>query len=738
MALIKFPKDIWDFCDTDGCEDIYNISTLLSDLNTNSYYSIDYELSSVRYFDNVIGEVKFNNQSPFFVNASSVYVNSSFTLIGVKTAIIKASLKNDLGQVVSTDMVMIKCPSCAINKEEPFSVKLVTDGFDITDSILRLDCSQPINLVAVAEKLIPGRRYRYSFKVFPESGVTLSNKSGILYAGHEISQNFNTLVYINIGSKIPRFLVNFELTDLTKNITKKTKVYSIACSSNRNCGILDTNTDIDLDPEPNTSRVKLYTVKLKDIQSQKDIAFSANSLSLSNIRYKEVLNNGSLLSIEQFNDYTAEIYLNNGLLDIDPINNLKFYLNIGVPGYLASGKNFISVDKKNENIFIDLLNLQNVPDSISADNKKVTTNKQGMTTEEVVLLCPSAPNKPETCSITIPSGTVFTSAEGNTLSGDISLQAVHFSNQAESSLRVFPGGFNITSYIDENNNLVNDNSVFYTYGFFTVEAQDNNGNKASNLSQPATIEAGINPASQSSDPSDTGNIKDGDLIPIWSLDPNTGTWKLETTSVYSFGKISTSISHFSMWNFDSKSPDTCTKLTIPFPEHILKNYLPIINSKGLYAKQVNNIAGAGNGAGVKSTDPGEKALNIVNFPKRFNGKVNVAQFNFYLTFADASSGSNPIGFIVYKNDTPGRTSCDCVNSDCVAPTPTPTTTPTRPVVTPSSSGEPIPTPTQTPTTSITATPTVTPTVTKSVTPTQTPTPTHTPTQTPLPQGVSNI
>lgn len=727
MASIKFPKDIWDFCDTDGCSDVYTIATSLSDLNPNSYYSIDYELSSVRYFDNVIGEVKLNNRSPFYVNSSSVYIESSFTLIGVKTAIIKAYLKNDLGQVVASDMIMIKCAVCALHKEDPFSVKLITEAFSMSGNTLHVDCTSPINLVAVAEKLIPGRRYRYNFKVYPESGVTLSNKTGILYAGHEVVQNFNTLAYINIDSTIPRFLINFELTDLTKNTTKKTAIYSLACASS--CGILDPNVDIDLDPQPNDNRIKLYTIKLQDINTKNEISFTTSNISLSNIRYKNVLNTGSLLSIEQTNDYTAEIYLDSPLLDIDSNNNLTFYLNISVPGYLSSGRNLICVDKNNYNLFIDLLDLQNLPNSISADTKTIQTNKQGIITEDVTLYCPPVPEKPETCSITIPSGTVFTSSDGNTLSGNISLQAIHFSNESESSLRVFPGGFNVTNYIDENNNLINDTSIFYTYGFFTVEAKDDKGNKASNLSQPAIIEAGINPASQSSDFNDSGNIKDGDLIPVWSLDDNTGTWKLEATSVYSLGKISTSVNHFSMWNFDSKSPDTCTKLTIPFPNNIIQNYLQTINIQGLYTKQTNFIAGAGNGAGVRKTDPGEKVLNIINFPKRYNNKVNVAQFNFYLTSADANSGLNSIGYVVYQNNTLGKTSCDCITSDCVSPTPTPT----RPAVTPSSSAtvNPTSTPTVTPTGTTTPTPTVT------ITPTaQTPTPT--PTQTPLPQGVSGL
>ena len=234
------------------------------------------------------------------------------------------------------------------------------------------------------------------------------------------------------------------------------------------------------------------------------------------------------------------------------------------------------------------------------------------------MTCEATTEKNETLNVDLQSGTVFTSNDGTVLTGDIDLRVVHFSNSSDSSLRLFPGGFNITNYIDENNNLVNDNAVFYSYGFFSIEATDQSGNRASNLSVPASIVADINPGSLSSNSDNSGSLSDGDIIPLWSLDENTGIWKLEESVPYNSatGGVATSISHFSTWNFDSKSDHVCTSLSIPFPTDIIANYSQQINTNGLYCRQVNDLVGAGNGFFVFRTPRGSIALEIVNFPER--------------------------------------------------------------------------------------------------------------------------
>lgn len=741
MVNITFPKDIWDFCDVGSCSESYSVPVSITGLSPNNFYTIVGEAITVQYFNNVIGTISVEENS-FYITSNNFVGNIDIKAIGVKTAIVKISIKNSLGQVVGTEMIMIRCPSCnqeTQKPEEEFTIKLDSSNLLIKDDQIEVNCQEIINIAAIAEKLVPGRKYRYSFRSFPSSEILFSNASGEFYAGSEITQNFNTLIFVGSGvTKPPKFFMVFELTDLTTNTTKRTDIYSMTCIGS--CGILPDSVDIDLDMFFDETPVRIYTLSFRDTNALSDILVNKNNLTLNNIRYQNILSQNNILDLEQINDYTIGINLLNSNLIIDDLNSIKFYLKIDIPNYMASGKNFILTEKTNTNLIIDLVDLDNLPDSATTDNKVVSTDPFGAIQDTVVLSCPASSTKPETCSITIPSGTVFTSSDGNILRGNISLQAVHFSNEAESSLRAFPGGADISAYIDENNNLVQEDAVFYTYGFFTVEAKDDNNNIASSLSQLAIISADINPNSQSTDPSDVNTIKDGDLIPIWSLDSNTGVWKIENHVPYMFGQVSTAVNHFSMWNFDSKSPDTCTVLKIPFPESVVRDYISQINTTGLWMRQVNNIAGAINGNYAVKSDPRELVINISNFPKRFNGKVNVAQFDFYLTRQDATAKTNSIGSVTYSNNTSGRSRCDCISSDCFSATPTPTPTSTRVPVEPSptpTSQQPTPTPTMTPTTSITPSITPTNTGTPTSTPTSTPTPTLTPTQTPLPIGSSD-
>jgi hypothetical protein len=727
MPLLNVPQVIWDFCDTDGCDQTYSIPLIISDLLTNRYYTIVSEVVSIKYFNNVIGKISIPDVSIYAQNSSvsSVVVVEP---IGVKSAVIKINLKDSFNQTVVSEMVMIRCPDCIDRKAEPvFTVELVTKNFQKINDQLTVRCDEIVNLTAEAKKLIPGRKYKYSFGVYPTEDIIISNKTGEFFAGDDEVQNFNTLISIGAGVvKPPVFFVYFELTDLTTNITKRTTLETIACLNA--CGILPENIDINLDVEPQP-QTTLFSIGLIDTTTLNDINVEKEYFTINNIRYQDIITQNEILTIEKVNNRTININLVNNNLIINRDNNIKFYLKIDIPNYISTGNNLVSYNKNTEELSIRLLNINSLPDSVSSDEKQVTTDNTGRLSEPVALVCPATPEKRETCSITVPSGTILRADNGNVLSGNITFQAIHYSNSSESSLSAFPGGFGINGYIDENNNVVQDDAVFYTYGFFSVEAKDENGNVASTLSQMATIEADINPDSQSPDPSYDGPVRDGDLIPIWSLDSNSGLWKVENISPLTFGKISTGVTHFSSWNFDSKSPDTCATLTLPFPRNVVANYANQINSTGLFAKQVNQLVGAINGYQVQRTRPGQTVLNITRFPKRYNNKINVAQFNFYLTQSDATRNVNSIGFITYSNDTRGRSDCTCVTEECVGPTPTPTSV----AITPTPTKSNTPTPTITPTNTVTPTTTVTPTVTS--TPTRS-TPTPSPTQTPLPIGSS--
>lgn len=745
MTKIQFPKDIWDFCDQGSCTEIYSIPMILSGLIIDSYYTISCDIVTVKYFNNVIGTISVEDQQ-IFASVASFATELPVKAIGVQTAVIKVNLKSSTtGAVLTSESIMIRCDTCNIDNKSDFTIKIS----NLYDSII--DCNKAIHLIATAENLIPGRRYRYNFRSLPSDDTIFSNAAGELYAGDEKIQNFNTIMLVssvNISKPI-KFYVVFELTDLATNIKKTTEVYTLKCLDS-DCGILKENIDIDLSFDEQIALPTLYSLSFYDVKTQNPINVELNHFTLTNIRYKDVATQNDLITLEKINSNTISLKLSNPALILSPINTLKFNIKIDIPNYLSTSQNLISSSYDNNNIFIDILDIDNLPNSISMDSKTISTNSAGRITSQVVLSCPASLEKPETFLATIPSGTIFTAKDGTVLSGDISLQAIHFSNEAEDSLRSFPGGFDLNGYIDQNNNYVPDNSVFYTYGFFSIEAKDGNGYVANSLSNPAVISMDINPKSMSTSPTDPSDtVKDGDIIPLWSIDEETGIWKLEQNVPIVDGKVSTSINHFSFWNFDSKSPDTCTTLTLPFPPNVVANYSQQINSTGLFMREVNNIAGSGNGSRVMQSSRGQTNINLRRFPKRFNGVVNLAQFNFYLTRQDAINNTNSIGFVTYANNTLGTGPCEV--NDENRPTPTPTRSPTPTPTLTRTAATPTPTKTSlppTPTPSITASNTLTPTPTKTITPTpsataaSTPTPTptltRTPTQTPLPLGSSEI
>lgn len=711
MATLQFQQDIWNFCDLESCLETYTLPIICTELATNQYYTLSYEVVAVQYFDNVIGEIRFPEDDNRFFSASSQSIRRepSVLLIGVKTAIIKAYLKNDSGQALAHNTTLVRCTKCHDKYRSDFSVKLILDDINKSGDKLLPNCDLPINLVALAENLVPGRKYRYSFSSAPSTGVHFSNASGELFASSETEQNFNTLVSIISANTSPVFYVSFNLTDLSTNVSKRTPLYVFSCGNT--CGVLPESIDINLDTETvdnALSSSRVFTISFKDIQNSNDIDLSDAALTISNVRYNGVLQQNRLLDIQKINKSSVGI----NLLDNSPIlshnHNITFYLKVIKPGFMHTGQNLVLADKSNRTIEINLLNNSGMPTSVSHATVTTTTNNIGEITNSVVLTCEPTQLKPETCDIIVPSGTVLRSKTGTVLNGDITFRAIHFGVSDEKALKIFPGGFNMSNYLDNNYNLVSDNAVFYTYALFSIEATDQFGNVAYTMSKSATVTLELNSQIQSN------------IIPLWSMDTDIGIWTQENPVTYDNSLVDMSINRLSVWNLGIKSTDVCTTLSLPFPSTVLTNYLEEIDETGLYIKKTPFLAGDGSGVNIIKSNPGQRSINIVRFAKKYGNLTNSSTFSFYLTRENAIANTNSIGSISYTNYTSGTTKCECGTMDCTDNTVTPTPTPT-----------------------ITVTSSITPTITRTSTPTptststSTPTPTPTMTQTPLPLGVSS-
>lgn len=152
---------------------------------------------------------------------------------------------------------------------------------------------------------------------------------------------------------------------------------------------------------------------------------------------------------------------------------------------------------------------------------------------------------PDGSTITI-FGNSFVDANGLLVSGivDMSITSVDVSNSAE--LGAFPGEFSGTGNGQPTSTLVSQGTVEYTFSQNGVPIQ-----LAENAS--AFIELPIH----STQYPGGASISIGDIIPMWSLNEDTGIWEQEGEgTVVASGKTATGlalqgeVSHFSWWNCD--------------------------------------------------------------------------------------------------------------------------------------------------------------------------------------------
>lgn len=201
-------------------------------------------------------------------------------------------------------------------------------------------------------------------------------------------------------------------------------------------------------------------------------------------------------------------------LQFNIIIRYKNYLKTTVPVYLSRPNKAV--------VEVPIINTLNPPKGVSITNTTISTNSTTKQLDnEVKIKTPIDANKKESTEVTFPKKTSFYDSKGNPVSGDINIQIVHFDNRNSSSLAAFPGGFSAADVFNNSNQSIG-GGLFQTAGFVALE-MSSQGTEISSFSQPAVISTSIN--SDLKDPNTNQPIKDGDIIPIWSFDSETGQWQ---------------------------------------------------------------------------------------------------------------------------------------------------------------------------------------------------------------------
>jgi hypothetical protein len=220
------------------------------------------------------------------------------------------------------------------------------------------------------------------------------------------------------------------------------------------------------------------------------------------------------------------------------------------PGYVKTVQNITLYDTAYQFIPVNMVGLNAPPKGVSLQLGTTAADADGVM-QDTAFTTPMVAGKEEMASVKLKQGTKVMNANGDVLTGNIEVQLVHFDNRSDESLAAFPGGFTATNVVDENGNEM-EPVEFVTAGFVALDMFVGN-DEVTDFSEPVEVEVGINP--ETIDPATGQQVKEGDIIPIWSLDDNTGQWTHEGEAVVekdANGDLTATmlITHLSWWNFD--------------------------------------------------------------------------------------------------------------------------------------------------------------------------------------------
>lgn len=286
------------------------------------------------------------------------------------------------------------------------------------------------------------------------------------------------------------------------------------------------------------------------------------------------------------------------------VTEFTLELHATAPGFFATGKNILMPAQSagvagKEGASYDVFFTPLVPSSdeapIAAAQEIISSDAGGAVDREIKITTPT-PADPDSdqakamantkVEMVIPLGTQLLDADGEAVTGTVTANIVHFSNEPngnesnESVLDAFPGGLEPDVILGEDG--TEDPGLagggFISAGFTAIQLQNEQGDTVAKFDQPITLTFEV-PADTINP--DTGKkIEKDETIPVWSYDENTGRWKTEgegtvgdynaTTNTFTLTK---NITHLSYYNLDYWWAARC-RANIKFEEVNGNDYNP--------------------------------------------------------------------------------------------------------------------------------------------------------------------
>jgi len=227
-------------------------------------------------------------------------------------------------------------------------------------------------------------------------------------------------------------------------------------------------------------------------------------------------------------------------------NPIEFTVAVSGAGYVSTSKTITVVSADSTLAFdVPLTSVASPPHGTAA-----ATSVLSLTTGSTINV-PATADKAETAQITIAPGTQVKDATGNVINATtVKTQVVQYGTETQEALTSFPGGFAAENVAMQNGTTTE--GSFITGGFVAVDMEAE-GKKVTSFSKPIDVKVGV--STELENPETGQKVHEGDKIPTWSYDSETGEWKEEGEAIVTKGadgKLTATFkaAHLSYWNLD--------------------------------------------------------------------------------------------------------------------------------------------------------------------------------------------
>lgn len=242
-------------------------------------------------------------------------------------------------------------------------------------------------------------------------------------------------------------------------------------------------------------------------------------------------------------------------------NPVKVTLVASSSGYQAASYPLVISSTGSHPVTIAMVKTSAPPQGTStAPSTPIQTSSGGQTSTTTTVQTTEESTTGGSAAITLPSGTTIEDADGNPLTGSLTVDVTYFSNN-QSANGALPTGLSVGV---TNQDGSTGSGFIQAAGFASFTITGQSGQLAKSFSTPVTLSFTI-PGS-TINPTTNAQIMNGDTIPVYSFDETSQTWKFETNGTAAGpnakGKFTVTFqaSHLSSWTaaWIAAGAQTCT------------------------------------------------------------------------------------------------------------------------------------------------------------------------------------